>query len=775
MQTITFPAGREDVECVETVLPDKEEKRAMSANKILMLDKAELLRVPGGVEEVEELSDGAVAIWISFYAYGACGECFIKNTDIDAVRQRVILRGYGDNILRLIFDPGESAELETPMLTEDMPEPTGLQVESVPDGYLVKDLTGRKRALINCAEIAVSKWSDLLPAVEKMPEITLFPDGETAVPLKCYDMFAHGRIESLPLGYIEKEGSPKHTVFAFQADADECFGGTGERFAKMDLAGQTMVLENDDGMGVNSPRCYKNIPFYISGRPYGVFIHSSSKIRLSLAAVSTRAAQARVCEPVADIFVIGGGSTESVLRNYGSLTGTAPKLPLWSYGVWMARMTYFSADEVREIAAKMREHNFPCDVMHIDTGWFATDWVCDWKFCEKEFPEPVKFLDDMREMGYRISLWQTPDVSCRSSIADAARERGCLPKVTTKREAGSDFSQQDIIGQIDFSNPEAVDWYQNDLLRPLLEMGVAVIKTDFGENIIMESEYYGLPASKLRNRYALLYHKAAFEISEKVYGKDNALIWARAGWAGCQRYPLHWGGDAESSWEGMAATLRGGLHLGMSGFTYWSHDIPGFHGSPDFMNSRPSDNLYVRWTQFGVFSSHMRYHGASPREPYLYPEISDTVREWLKLRYALIPYIKEQADKASDAGLPLLRALVLFDDKDPVCRQIDSEYMFGEDFLAAPIMNDSGVRDIYLPQGRWIDFWTGELIEGRQWLYRQNYPLHRMPLFVRAGAEVPVYPEAVRSTNDMQSDKISRITVERGFKGLQVCSALWEN
>ena len=299
-------------------------------------------------------------------------------------------------------------------------------------------------------------------------------------------------------------------------------------------------------------------------------------------------------------------------------------------------------------------------------------------------------------------------------------------------------------------------------------MGAAAIKTDFGETIDMEADYHSLPAGKLRNRYALLYQQAAFEATRSVHGDEETLIWARAGWAGCQRYPLHWGGDAECSWEGMAGTLRGGLHLGLSGFTYWSHDVPGFHGTPDFMNTRPTDELYVRWTQFAVFSSHIRYHGTGPREPYEFPEVADVVRDWWKLRYALIPYVKQQAEASASRGLPMIRAMLLDAEADPTCWHLDDQYMFGDAFLVAPVMNDHGVRNVYLPEGNWVCFWSGRPYSGGQWLLKHESPLHQMPVFVKAGAELPIYPSPVSCTDEMNLDNVEQITVDETFQGVEV-------
>lgn len=331
-------------------------------------------------------------------------------------------------------------------------------------------------------------------------------------------------------------------------------------------------------------------------------------------------------------------------------------------------------------------------------------------------------------------------------------------------DLGSNFSDVEFDGAIDFTNPEALRWYQG-LLERLLTLGASVIKTDFGEAIEPHADYYGMTYAKLHNLYGLLYQKAAYEVSRKVKGAENAMIWARAGWTGCQRYPLHWGGDCACSWDGMAGSLRGGLHIGISGFAFWSHDVPGFHGVPSFMNSRPSNDLYIRWTQMGVFTSHLRYHGTSEREPYAYPEVADIARKWLNLRYALIPYLAEQGSSLITTGYPMLRALVFHHFDDPVCWTIDDEFYCGDSFLVCPIMNKEGIRDIYLPGGDWIDFWNGELIHGSLWLRNISSPLERMPVFVRSGAKVPVYPDIVQSTNEMDMKNSITIEFDNSYRG----------
>ena len=513
-------------------------------------------------------------------------------------------------------------------------------------------------------------------------------------------------------------------------------------------------MRNQDAQGVNNRRAYKNIPFYLSSENYGLFLHTSSFAKFSLADHSTRSAQIMVNEALIDCFIIGGETPEEILFGYRQLSGFPSMPPLWSFGVWMSRMTYFSADEVKQICDRLREEDYPCDVIHLDTGWFETDWLCEWKFNEERFPEPEKFIRDLKSKGYRVSLWQLPYIAYTARQYKEATENNYISKSEKKIQGASNFSVQDYAGTIDFTYDKAVEWYKN-LLKELLDMGVVCIKTDFGEDIHLDAAYHSMSPDKLHNLYPLLYQKAAYEITKEITG--DGIIWARAGWAGCQRYPLHWGGDSACSWDGMAGSLKGGLHLGLSGFGFWSHDVPGFHGVPNFMNSVLPDDIYVRWTQFGVFSSHLRYHGSAKREPWYYPKIAHIIKKWWKLRYKLIPYIVEQSEKTTRTGFPVLRPLIMQHPDDRTCRHIDDQYYFGDNMLVAPVMNAENKRDIYLPEGKWVHFFSGEVYEGRQWLRDQYVPLEEMPVFVKCGASIPMYPEDVCCTDQMDLSKTEYI------------------
>ena len=709
--------------------------------------------------------DGDICVTVPFQKQQLVNDMAADET-VPRQESTFIIRYYTHNILRLFAGFGEAEMTDRSEMLRLAPDirKKPLTVREDNGEWSVYDAEGRRRALINLREPVLDYWSDLLPIPQETLDITFYPDDKKEIRLSAYDHFSPPRYDALPLAYCVKEGHKERATISFECQPDEVFAGTGERFYKMDLSGHTFQLKNQDGQGVNNRRAYKNIPFYLSSRMYGVFYHTSAHSKLSLADHSTRSVQFLSDRAMLDVFLIGGNTPEEILCGYRSLTGFPSMPPLWSFGTWMSRMTYFSADEVTAICNRLRAEHYPCDVIHLDTGWFKTDWLCEWKFNDERFPDPKGFVHQLKDNGFRVSLWQLPYVAEDAEQIDEARENNYIGPLTKKQDSeGSNFSALDYAGTIDFTYPKAVEWYKG-LLKNLLDMGVTCIKADFGENIHMDAEYHGMSPELLNNLYALLYQKAAYEITKEVTG--DGIIWARAAWAGCQRYPLHWGGESASTWDGMAGSLKGGIHFGLSGFAFWSHDVPGFHSLPNFMNSPVADDLYVRWTQFGVFSSHIRYHGTSKREPWSYPAIAPIVKKWWNLRYALIPYIIEQSEKATRTGYPVLRALIFHHPEDKLCWHIDDEYYFGDDFLVAPVMNGDNRRDVYLPEGRWVNFFTGERLEGGRWLKNLEVPLDEMPVYVREGAEIPYYPEQVQCTDEMDLNKQVSLRIDNDFKGI---------
>lgn len=688
------------------------------------------------------------------------------DTSIPPKEFQLIIKDYGGKILRVFLSGEHNAPKDSEMLEIDNSlSNQSLHVREEGKNWLIIDKNEKIRAKIFREMPSTDHWSDLLPAPAQPLQLTLFPDGKQEVRFNSFDQFFPARADSFSLGLIEKNGKIVQSTFSLHAAQNECFVGTGERFKKMDLSGQTLELKNRDGQGVNNRRTYKNIPFYLSSTGYGLFIHSSYHIKLSLADYSTRSVIGLANEPNIDLFFIADDHPEKILHVYKKLTGFPPQIPLWSFGIWMSRMTYFSEEEVKEICHRLRKEKFPCDVIHLDTGWFETDWLCEWRFNEKRFPDPKRFVQDLKKDGFQVSLWQMPYISADAAQYKESVENNYIAQEQVEEsQQNSNFSTLDYAGTIDFTNPKATKWYQNDLLKPLLEMGVACIKTDFGEDIHMNAEYHAMEPEELNNLYALLYQKAAFSITKEITG--DGIVWARAAWAGCQKYPVHWGGDAAATWDGLAASLKGGLHFGLSGFGYWSHDVPGFHGQPDFMNAIIPDDLYLRWTQFGVFSSHIRYHGTSKREPYHFPRIQDQIRKWWSLRYALIPYIVEQAKQVSTTGFPLLRAMILHHPKDKTCWHIDDQYFFGNNFLVAPIMNEGNKRNIYFPKGEWIDLFTGKKYNGSQWVFDFEATELNMPVFVKEKTEIPLHVQAVKHTGQMNLNQLKKIKITEGFRGI---------
>ena len=709
-------------------------------------------------------------------------EDMAPDTKVEQQSYDLIIRAYEPSIIRLFTTMTGDEMVESDDMLMFSPKVKRLPLRTVNprrrlEGCDIIAANGKKLATIDLSTPKLNPWSDLLPAPQPAPFITFYPDGdETKGIALSDDHFSPPRYDALPLGFCSvgccntATNKTERATISFKCTPDECFVGTGERFRKMDLSGQTFQLKNQDGQGVNNRRCYKNIPFYLSSRMYGCFYHISDYCKLSLADHSTRSVQFMCDRATLDVFLIGGQTPEEILRGYRMLTGFPQMPPLWSFGIWMSRMTYFSADEVDEICDRLRREHYPCDVIHLDTGWFRTDWLCEWKFNPERFPDPKGFIQRLKKNGFRVSLWQLPYVAAGAEqLAEAKGNHYISTPVVSDSAAdntggSSNFSALDYAGTIDFTYDKAVDWYKNQLLKPLLEMGVTCIKTDFGENIHMDHRYHSMTPERLNNIYSLLYQRAAYEITKEVTG--DGIVWARSAWAGCQRYPLHWGGDSASSWDGLAGSLKGGLHFGLSGFAFWSHDVPGFHSIPDFMNSPLDEDVYVRWTQFGVFSSHIRYHGTCKREPWHYPAIAPIVKKWWKLRYRLLPYIVEQGEQCTKSGYPMVRALVFHHPEDHQCWHIDDEYYFGYEFLVCPVMNSENKRDIYLPKGLWVNFFTGERLEGGRWYYDVKVPLDQMPVFARPGALIKMYPDDVDCTDQMDLGKAVTIEITKDYKGI---------
>ena len=530
---------------------------------------------------------------------------------------------------------------------------------------------------------------------------------------------------------LSKNGQRLACFEAIELDNDELIYGLGERFDSLTRNGRRVDFHNKDAVGTTSPRTYVNIPFYLSTGGYGLFLNSSARTDWQVATMDLSAVQFGVEDSQLDYFVIAGKTPKEIIRSYCHLTGFSKLPPLWSFGLWMSRNSYTSWTIVDQIAREIRKNDIPCDVLCLDTAWFQQDWNCDLRFSTERFPNPEEHMAALKEKGFRISLWQynfipprEDNMNYREAVENGylATDQAGMPYQLPKTCKGS--WTDDVI--IDFSNVDAREWYAGKIKR-LMKLGASVIKTDFGEGIPVDAVYRGIDGKYFHNLYSLVYNATVFGAS------SDHIVWARSGTAGSQRFPLHWGGDSQCSFEGLAGTLRGALSIGMSGIPFFSHDIGGFIGQPD-------DELYVRWAQLGLFSSHSRCHGVgneAHREPWHFSkEACDIFRFYDKLRYSLMPYIYEQAQKCVETGLPMMRALYLEFPEDRNVWYNDDEYLFGESLLIAPILkplSKSRIRSVYLPKGVWFDYFSKDrIVSNGQW-FRKELELSTLPIYVKEG------------------------------------------
>lgn len=524
----------------------------------------------------------------------------------------------------------------------------------------------------------------------------------------------------------------------FTLTADEMIFGCGESATGLNKAGQKVNLFVTDPQGPETDQMYKPIPFFMSNRGYGMFMYTSAPVTCDFGATYIGLNKMFMGDENLDLFVFFG-EPKDILDEYTDLVGKPGMPPLWSFGTWMSRITYLSEKEGYDVAANIRKNKYPCDVIHFDTGWFDVDWQCDYKFSENRFQNPQQMLKDLRSQGFHVCLWQLPYFTPKNRYFSELIEKDMYVK-----NGNGELPYEDVV--LDFSNPETVKWYQ-DKLAGLLNIGVSAIKVDFGEAAPLNGIYAsGKSGWYEHNLYPVRYDMAVSEITKKLHNEN--IMWARAAWAGSQRYPLHWGGDAATTNTGLLGTLRAGLSFGLSGFSFWSHDMGGF------VKSTPED-LYCRWIPFGFLTSHTRAHGAPPTEPWLYDSkrVQDVFRKSAEMKYRLMPYVYAQAKECTEKGLPMLRALFVEFPDDPGAWKVDDEYLFGSQILVAPLL-ESGMtgRTVYLPEGKWIDYQTEKVYEGG-W-HRIEAGSLPIIMLVRDGSVLP-HLKLAQSTAEMDWSKMS--------------------
>lgn len=549
------------------------------------------------------------------------------------------------------------------------------------------------------------------------------------------------QVKLLPFNFIKRGSDNSRSINpVLMLSPNERIYGCGESFTSLNKVGQKVQISVVDPQGPETDGMYKPVPFYFSNRGYGIFMHTSAPTTADFGASYIGAQRLFMGDETMDFFIFFG-EPKDVLNAYTDVTGKSPMLPLWTFGTWMSRITYFSQEEGLDIARKLRANKIPSDVIHFDTGWFGVDWQCDYEFAKDRFKDPVAMLKSMKKDGFHTCLWQLPYFTPKNRYFRELVDGGMAV-----HNGNGTLNYEDAV--LDLSNPKTVAWYQGKIAN-LIKQGVSAIKCDFGEAVPYDGIYAsGKTGFYEHNLYPLRYNKALWQAVRDNTPDHEGVIWARSAWAGSQRYPLHWGGDAatnEIGSVGMLGDLRGGLSFGLSGFSFWSHDMGGFV-------TKSPDDLYRRWLPFGFLSSHTRAHGAPPTEPWLISEsFTKAFRQSAEMKYKLMPYVYAQAKDCSERGLPMVRALLVEFPDDPGAWFVEDEYMFGSQILVAPMLETGKSRTVYLPRGKWIDYQTGKVYEGGY----QTIPTAEIPcvILVKDGSLIPHVPVA-QNTGDIKWDKV---------------------
>lgn len=532
---------------------------------------------------------------------------------------------------------------------------------------------------------------------------------------------------------LDKDTGKTYMSDSLMLDVGECVYGLGERFAAYVKNGQSIDMWNADG-GTASEQTYKNIPFYMTNRGYGVFVEDTSDVSFEVASEKVERVQFSAEGETIVYDVIYGGTPKAVLDGYTALTGRPALLPAWSFGLWLSTSFTTNYDEktATSFIQGMADRDIPLSVFHFDCFWMKGFNWCDFTWDEETFPDPEGMLKRYHDRGLHLCCWINPYIAQASPLFREGMEHGYLLKKTNGDVWQTDLWQAGM-GILDVTNPDARAWYCG-YLRKILRMGVDCLKTDFGERIPVKDIVYfdGKDPLHMHNYYSFLYNKMVFDLLKEERGEGEAILFARSATAGSQQFPVHWGGDNSASYVSMAETLRAGLSMSHSGFGFWSHDISGFE------QTAPAD-VYKRWAAFGLLSSHSRLHGSSSyRVPWLFDEEScDVVRKFTRLKCRLMPYLYGAAVEAHEHGTPMMRPMMLEFPDDPACDMLDRQYMMGESLLVAPVFHADSHVDYYLPDGLWTSLLDGRKVQGGRW-QKETHDFLSLPLMVRPGTVLPM-------------------------------------
>ena len=501
-------------------------------------------------------------------------------------------------------------------------------------------------------------------------------------------------------GYVQDSNTNRNYLFErLDLGVGETVYGLGERFTALVRNGQQVDTWNRDG-GTSTEQSYKNIPFYLTNRGYGVLVNHPENVSFEIGSEKVSKVQFSVEGEYLEYFVIDGPTPKAVLNRYTQFTGRPALPPAWSFGLWLTTSFTTNYDEatVNSFIDGMAERDLPLHVFHFDCFWMKAFQWCDFEWDPVTFPDPEGMIRRLKEKGLKVCVWINPYIGQKSPVFNELKEKGYL----LKRPDGSVWQWdkwQPGLAIYDFTNPDACRWYA-DKLKGLVEIGVDCFKTDFGERIPTDVQWFdGSDPQKMHNHYAFIYNALVWNVLKETVGEEEAVLFARSASVGAQQFPVHWGGDCYANYESMAESLRGGLSIGLSGFGFWSHSR--LHGSKSY------------------------------RVPWAYDDEScDVVRHFTQLKCQLMPYLYRQAALAREYGTPMLRAMMLEFPDDPACDYLDRQYMLGDALMVAPVFSEAGEVQFYLPEGRWTHLWHIDEVQGSRW-HKQQHDFLSLPVYVR--------------------------------------------
>lgn len=534
--------------------------------------------------------------------------------------------------------------------------------------------------------------------------------------------------------------------FAIRIADDSDYYGGGERFQALNQKGYILPMASQDHPEAKGTATYKPVPFYLSTAGYGVWVDSYAPGQFDLNATDRFHTILRYTTDRLRIVIIDGNTPRNILATFTELSGRIRVPPPWSFAPWKSRDVHRNRDEVLEDIALLRRHDLPASVLVIDSPW-ETGYN-NFALNEKQFAEPDAMFSEIERQGFYVSLWLTPFVNSRSLVDMPGIAPGASSNYREAAEKGFLVGTADggVMtaewwkgegGLVDFTNPEAVEWWHGQLDKTRRWRIVRSFKADDGEgNFVGNASFHdGSDAAEMKNRYAGLYLGALQSYIDSRLDGDGVLL-ARPGFTGTHRYPVSWSGDNAADFSyanGLPSVIIAAQNAGLSGLPLTGHDIAGYFGRPD-------KELFVRWTQFGAFSPLMMVHMTSNLGPWDFDaETLVIYRKFAKLHTALFPYIYEATHEARRTGLPIVRAMVLAYPDEPDAAAHPYQYLFGPDLLVAPMYRGGTKRTVWLPPGAWVDYWSGVRFTGSRTI-EVEAPLAEVPLFVRTGALIPMLP-----------------------------------